>query len=117
MTRRLALLPLVCGTGCAKDARMRWPRGIVLAGAAIIAGLIVLGLISGFLVDWLWFSSLGFAAIFWTVIAAKVALFAVVFVATAAVLWLNVALAVRVAAPRGYLRPVPLPWDTPGNNQ
>ena len=89
----------------------------MLTGAAIIAGLIVLGIISSFLVDWLWFSSLGFAAIFWTTIVAKAALFAVAFVATAAALWLNVGLAVRFAAPRAYLHPVPMPWDPPDNNQ
>lgn len=94
---------------------MRLPRGMVLAGAAIIAALIVFGLISSFLVDWLWFSSLGFAAVFWTTVLAKVALFVAAFVVTAAVLSANAALALRFAGPRGYPRPVPMPWDTPAN--
>lgn len=87
----------------------------MLAGAAIIAALVVLGLVSSFLVDWLWFSSLGFAAVFWTTILAKAALFVAAFVATAAVLWVNAGLAVGFAAPRGYPRLVPMPWDQPGN--
>ncbi|HEX4158557.1 MAG TPA: UPF0182 family protein [Rhizomicrobium sp.] len=96
---------------------MTVPRGIVLAVAVILAGLVVLGLASSFLVDWLWLSSLGFAAVFWTAVAAKCALFAAVFVASAAILWANGALAIRFAGPRAYLRPVPMPWDSLGSNQ
>ncbi|HEX3430428.1 MAG TPA: UPF0182 family protein [Rhizomicrobium sp.] len=92
-------------------------RGIALAAAVVVAVLIVLGLVSGFLVDWAWFSSLGFAAIFWTTIGAKCALFVAVFVATAALVWVNGALAIRFGAPRTYLRPVPMPWDTPHVDQ
>ena len=92
---------------------MIWRRGIAVAIAIIVACLIVLGFARDFLVDWSWFSSLGFAGIFWTIVAAKWALFAVVFVATAALLWLNGAVAVRFAASRtAYLRPVPMPWDS-----
>ena len=96
---------------------MKLQRIIVLAGAAVIVALIVLGRASGFLVDWLWFSSLGFSAVFWTILAAKCALFAAAFVATWAVLWLNGALAIRFAAPRAWRRPVPMPWDSLDSNQ
>ena len=92
-------------------------RAIALAFAVIVACLILLGLASSFLVDWAWFASLGFSAIFWTTILAKCALFAVVFVATAAILWANGALALRFAGPRRYLRPVPMPWDSLASNQ
>ena len=70
-------------------------RGIVLAFALIVACLILLGYTSEFLVDWTWFSSLGFLGVFWTIIGAKSALFAAVFVATAIVVWVNGALAFR----------------------
>ncbi|MGH6889826.1 MAG: UPF0182 family protein [Rhizomicrobium sp.] len=92
-------------------------RGLALAGAAIIACLVVLGLASSFLVDWAWFSSLGFSSIFWTTIAAKCALFAAVYVATVAVLWANGAVAVRFGAKRNYPRAVPMPWDSLDSNQ
>jgi len=87
-------------------------RGIALVVAAIVACLVLLGLVSGVLVDWAWFSSLGFAAVFWTTVLAKCALFATAFVASAAAIWANGALALRFGAPM-YLRPVPMPWDTP----
>jgi uncharacterized membrane protein (UPF0182 family) len=90
--------------------------GIVVA-AVIVAGLIALGLASGFLVDWAWFSSVGFAPVFWTIVTAKIAVFAAVFLATACVVWANGALALRFSAPRNYLRPVPMPWDSLASDQ
>ena len=51
-------------------------RGIAVAIAIIVACLIALGLASEFLVDWAWFSSVGFFGVFWTIISAKSALFA-----------------------------------------
>ncbi|HTT85660.1 MAG TPA: UPF0182 family protein, partial [Rhizomicrobium sp.] len=92
-------------------------RTIALVVAAIVAVFVVLALASSFLVDWLWFSSLGFAAVFWTTIIAKAALFAAVYAATACVLWVNGAIAVRLAGPRNYLRPVPMPWDSQVSDQ
>ena len=92
---------------------MIYRRGIAVAVAIVIACLIVLGLARDLLVDWAWFSSVGFSQVFWTIIAAKIALFGAVFVATAAVLWVNGAIAVRFAASRTtYLRPVAMPWDS-----
>src|SRR5438105_9861202 len=92
-------------------------RGIVLAFALIVACLILLGYTSEFLVDWTWFSSLGFLGVFWTIIGAKSTLFAAVFVATAIVVWVNGALAFRFAPARGYLRPVNTPWETLGSQE
>src|SRR5436305_3835701 len=91
---------------------MIWGRGIGVAIAIIVACLIALGFARDFLVDWAWFSSIGFARVFWTIVAAKAALSAVVFLATAAILWVNGAIAIRSAAPRTYLRPVAMPWDS-----
>src|SRR5712672_4033979 len=67
--------------------------------AAVVVGilLILLGLASDFLVDWLWFSSIGYLQVFWTTIGAKAAVFFAIWTATAVVLWLNGWLALRFA--------------------
>src|ERR1700680_2225539 len=67
--------------------------------AAFVGGicLILLGLASDFLVDWLWFSSIGYLQVFLTTISAKAAVFFAVLTATAVILWLNGLLAVRFA--------------------
>jgi hypothetical protein len=96
---------------------MNLGRGIALAAAAIVACLIVLGLASNFLVDWTWFSSVGYLGTFWTIIGAKSALFCGVFVVTAAVVWLNGALAIHFAAAPAYPRLAIMPWGLPDNGQ
>ncbi len=70
--------------------------------AAIVVGicLILLELAGDFLVDWLWFSSIGYLQVFLTSIGAKVAVFFAVLVPTAVILWLNGLLAVRFALRR-----------------
>src|ERR1700680_3172244 len=67
--------------------------------AAFVGGicLILLGLASDFLVDWLWFSSIGYLQVFLTTIAAKAVVFLAVGTATAIILWLNGRLAMRFA--------------------
>src|ERR1700681_1333738 len=71
--------------------------GLIIA--AFVGGicLILLGLASDFLVDWLWFSSIGYLQVFLTTISAKAAVFFAVLTATAVILWLNGLLAVRFA--------------------
>ena len=71
--------------------------------AALIIGLIVLvicltllGSLSGFLVDWLWFSEVGYLSVFWTITITEAAIFFAVFVATFTILWVNGALIFRV---------------------
>ena len=88
-------------------------RGIAVGAAAIVACLIVLGLASNLLVDWAWFSSVGYPGTFWTIIAAKSALFGGVFVATAALVWLSGALAIRFSTTLKYPRLAVMPWDSP----
>src|SRR5450631_3035680 len=78
------------------------PRQSAVVGwivAAIVVGicLILLGFASDFLVDWLWFSSIGYLQVFWTTIGAKAVVFFAVWTATAVNLWLNGWLAVRFA--------------------
>jgi uncharacterized protein len=67
--------------------------------AAFVGGicLILLGFASDFLVDWLWFSSIGYLPVFLTSIGAKALVFFTVLTATAVILWLNGFLAVRFA--------------------
>src|SRR6202047_188458 len=67
--------------------------------AAFVGGicLIMLGLASDFLVDWLWFSTIGYLPVFLTSIGAKASVFFTVLTATAVILWLNGLLAVRFA--------------------
>src|SRR5882724_12049641 len=78
------------------------PRQSALAGFLIAAvvvgiGLILLGLASDFLVDWLWFSSIGYPQVFWTTIGAQAVVLFAVWTGTAVVLCLNGWLAVRLA--------------------
>jgi len=81
-------------------------RGMAAAIIVIVAGLVTLGLASDFLVDWVWFSSIGYAGVFWTIFDAKAALFFAAFAASAVLLWLNGTLAARFARRRG----VPFRW-------
>lgn len=78
---------------------MRW-KGLGITAAVIIACLIALGRASSFVVDWAWFSSVGYVSVFWTAFATKAALFGAVFVASALLLWLNGIVALRLTQPR-----------------
>ncbi|WJR77501.1 UPF0182 family protein [Bradyrhizobium sp. NP1] len=79
-----------------RSALARW----VVAAIIVIIILLWLARIAGeILVDWLWFSAVGYLQVFWTSLGAEAAIFAAVFAATAAVLWLNGWLAVRFARP------------------
>ncbi len=67
--------------------------GLIIAAIVVGMGLILLGLAGDFLVDWMWFSSIGYPQVFWTTIAAKAGIFFMAFTATAAVVWVNARLA------------------------
>jgi len=87
-------------------------RILAILFAAVVFTLIVLGLITNFLVDWSWFASLGFVGVFWTVVAAKLALFLVAAAVTAAAVYGNCFVAQRLAGFRTSFRTVPSPWDS-----
>ena len=70
---------------------------IAILVAILILGLIVLGRVSNTLVDWLWFSSIGYEGVFWTIFTARTGLFVVVFAASAGVFGLSGGLALRFA--------------------
>jgi uncharacterized membrane protein (UPF0182 family) len=65
--------------------------------AAIVFGifLILLGLAGNFLVDWMWFSAIGYLQIFWTTIGTKAGVFFGVFITTAVIVWANARLALH----------------------
>jgi uncharacterized membrane protein (UPF0182 family) len=87
---------------------MAW-RVVAVAIVIVVAGLIALGMLTDVLVDWTWFSAIGYVGVFWTVLGAKLALFFAVFVASAGLLWLNGWLAFRRARTVGGLVPVMVP--------
>ena len=72
-------------------------RGIAVAAITIVACLTLLGIIADFLVDWIWFSAVGYQEVFWTVFTTRISLFLMVFMATAITLWWNGWLASRLA--------------------
>ena len=87
---------------------MAWARiGVTIA--VIVAFLVVLGRASDWLVDWAWFSTLGYVGVFWTVFATKAVLFTAVFGVSTLLLWLNGTLAVRFASRRRRRLPAALP--------
>ena len=53
---------------------MPW-KGIGVAIAVVVASFVVLGRAGGVVVDWAWFSTIGYVGVFWTVFATKAALF------------------------------------------
>ena len=75
---------------------MRWGRfGVPIA---IIVFLFALGRISSVVIDWAWFSSIGYVGVFWTAFVTKAAFFVVVFAVSTLLLWANATLAVRFAS-------------------
>ncbi len=65
--------------------------------AIVVLGLIVLGRMGNTLVDWLWFSSIGYEGVFWTIFTARTALFLAVFAVSTGAFWLSGGLALRFA--------------------
>ena len=77
----------------------RLPVLLVLLAALAVAAVVVLAASSEILVDWLWFRSLGFGAVFATVWSARVAAFGIAALASWIVLVANGLLAARAAGP------------------
>ncbi len=67
---------------------MPW-KGITGAAIAIVVCLIASCIIVDFMVDWIWFSALGYWDVFWTVFRTRTSMFLVILVTTAALLSLN----------------------------
>jgi len=84
--------------------------------AAIVVGicLLLLSLATDLLVDWLWFSSIGYLQVFWTTIGAETVVFLAVWTGTAIPLWLNGWLAVRVVRRRSTQVATAFGWKAAG---
>jgi uncharacterized membrane protein (UPF0182 family) len=78
---------------------------------AVIVALFAFGRISSVVVDWAWFSSIGYVGVFWTALATKAAVFVIVFAVSTLLLWANATLALRFASRQGLRLPAVL---TPG---
>jgi len=89
-------------------------RAIAVAVIVIVACFIVLGLTSDFLVDWAWFSAIGYLEVFWTILGSKAVLFVAVFAGSAIFLWVNGFLASRFARPQGRMYPVDFDQEAGG---
>src|ERR1700737_4728913 len=72
--------------------------GLIIAAIVVGIFLALLGFASDFLVDWLWFSSIGYLQVYLITIGAKAAAFSAVLTATAVILLLNGLVALRFAA-------------------
>ncbi len=92
---------------------MPW-KSIGVGVAIIVVLFIALGRASGLVVDWAWFSSIGYADVFWTVYAARAAVFGVIFVASAVLLGVNGGLALRFASQRRSRLPAVFNLDLSG---
>jgi hypothetical protein len=79
----------------ARDATRlrRFAIGIV----AVIVALTAVRRVTGLLVDWLWFDSVGYAGVFRTIFSTKVLLFLAVFAVSAGAVWVSGLLAHRCA--------------------
>ncbi|RXH26207.1 membrane protein [Bradyrhizobium nanningense] len=89
--------------------------GLIVAAVLIGICLFLLGLASDFLVDWLWFSSIGYLQVFWTTIGAKAVVFLVVWTGTTVVLWLNGWFALRFARRQSTQLVAASVWDFAGS--
>ncbi|MBP0637394.1 UPF0182 family protein [Cupriavidus sp. AcVe19-6a] len=71
----------------AERSGMRLGRYAIAAVVALV-GLIIFGLLADILVEWLWFSSIGYASVFRVVLSAQVLVFIAVFAISASTIWL-----------------------------
>ncbi|MGU7782007.1 UPF0182 family membrane protein [Burkholderia sp. PU8-34] len=72
-------------------------RRYAIAAAIVVACLIAVGRVTGILVDWLWFSSVGYTGVFWTILITRVLLFVVAFAVSAVTIGASGLLAHRYA--------------------
>ena len=89
-------------------------RVLIVAAIVFFTCLILLGLITSFLVDWLWFSAIGYFGVFWTTIIAETEVFFAVFLATAIILLVNGLFAFRFARSQWTQRPAEFEWKPTG---
>lgn len=88
--------------------------GAIIAGIVLAFGLILLGLTGDFLVDWLWFSAMGYSQVFWTTVGTQVGVFLVSFAVSTAALWVNASLALRLGQSSWPQHPAAFDWKDVG---
>src|ERR1039458_4102438 len=89
-------------------------RTLLVVAIILSIFLILLELTAGFLVDWLWFSAIGYFGVFWTTIVVEAEVFFAVFVATAIILWVNGSLAFRFSRSHWTQHPADFEWKPTG---
>src|SRR6516162_7123074 len=88
-------------------------RALMVAVIVFLICVILLSLTADFLVDWLWFSAVGYLGVFWTTIIAEAVIFGAVFIATSVILWAKGSLALRLAHCRSG-DPADFQWKSTG---
>ena len=87
----------------------RW----IIAAIVLIILMWLVRVAAEVLVDWLWFSAVGYLRVFWTSLAAEAALFVVLFAATAVVVGLNGWFAWHLARPPSTPPATASGWQPP----
>src|ERR1700736_5773210 len=87
---------------------------LLIAIILMVGCLIVLGSMASFVVDWLWFSAIGYLHVFWAIIVAKGVVFLAVFTATASILWVNGWVALGLSQSAGLHRRTDFEWTNAG---
>src|ERR1700682_3809285 len=88
---------------------------LIIAAVAVVICRIRRRVAMYLLVDWLWFSSIGYPQVFWTTIGAEAVVFFAVGMVTAVILWLNGWLAVRFARRQPGQSVAGITWQPTGN--
>ena len=101
-------------TGPRRRALRRGTVAALVVAMVVPICLILLGLTGDFLVDWLWFSAIGYLDVFWTTIVAEAEVFFAVFLATAVILWVNGSFASRFARSPWTQHPADFEWKRTG---
>src|SRR6266568_7868333 len=87
---------------------------LIIAAVVLLICMVVLAFTADLLVDWLWFSTIGYLGVFWTTIVAEAEVFFAVFLATAIILWVNGLVASRLARSPWAYRPADFEWKRTG---
>ena len=84
--------------------------GFIIAAIVVGIFLILLGLAGDLLVDWMWFSAIGYLRVFLTTIGTKAGVFLVIFLVTAVIVWTNARLALNFTRRRRSRLPFGFDW-------
>ena len=94
---------------------VRTGKGFTRATLVVIAALTVLAVACHFLVDWLWFSAIGYLDVFWIILSTKALLFITVVIASTTILGVNGWLALRFTPQPKTSLSLPFEWQAVPN--